>query len=176
MGTWKKIAEAFGRARELHPNKNPVKGRYLEDGTLELSQKADSPLDDAQFSPSRRDDPAVEEAYRRGIEQGREINQAINNASISRGGSTPEERETWRHWGEARRTDDNLKQNASDEWDEAFARRKQRVRDWYGKDYPQDMAEEGAEAFEKQLWELVDDLKAKGVPAQDILNRIKGND
>ena len=37
------------------------------------------------------------------------------------------------------------------------------------------MAEEGAEAFEKQLWELVDELKAKGVSAQDILNRIKGN-
>lgn len=176
MGTWKKIAEAFGRARELHPNRNPVKGRYLDDGTLELSQKADSPLDDAQFAPSRREDPAVEEAYLRGIDQGREINRAINNASIRAGGSTPEERETWRHWGEAQTTDNNLKQNASDEWDEAFARRKQSVRDWYGKDYPQDMAEEGAEAFEKQLWELVDELKAKGVPAQDILNRIKGTD
>lgn len=175
MSTWKKIAEAFGRARELHPNKNPMKGRYLEDGTLELSQQADSPLDDAQFAPSRRDNPAVEEAYLRGIKQGREINRAINNASIRHGGSTPEERETWRHWGEAHLTDENLKQNASDEWDKAFARRKQSVRDWYGKDYPQDMAEEGAEAFEKQLWEYVDELKAKGVPAQDILNRLKGN-
>lgn len=175
MGTWKKMAEAFGRARELHPNKNPTKGRVLGDGTLELTQKADSPLDDAQFAPSRLDDPEVEKAYLRGIDQGREINRAINNASIRAGGSTPEERETWRHWGEARRTDDNLKQNASDEWDEAFARRKQSVRDWYGKDYPQDMAEEGAEAFEKQLWEYVDQLKAKGVPAQDILNRLKGN-
>ena len=37
------------------------------------------------------------------------------------------------------------------------------------------MAEKGAEAFEKQLWEYVDQLKAKGVPAQDILNRLKGN-
>lgn len=175
MGTWKKIAEAFGRARELHPNRNPMKGRVLEDGTVELTQKADSPLDDAQFAPSRREDPAVEEAYLRGIDQGRDINRAINNASIRAGGSTPEERETWRHWGEDRVTNENLKQNASDEWDEAFARRKQGVHDWYGKDYPQDMAEEGAEAFEKQLWELVDELKARGVPAQDILNRIKGN-
>lgn len=175
MGTWKKIAEAFGRARELHPNRNPMKGRMLDDGTIELTQKADSPLDDAQFAPSRLEDPAVEEAYRRGIDQGRDINRAINNASIRAGGSTPEERETWRHWGEDRVTNENLKQNASDEWDEAFARRKQGVRDWYGKDYPQDMAEEGAEAFEKQLWELVDELKARGVPAQDILNRIKGN-
>lgn len=175
MGTWKKMAEAFGRARELHPNRNPMKGRVLEDGTLELTQKADSPLDDAQFAPSRQEDPAVEEAYLRGINQGRDINRAINNASIRAGGSTPEERETWRHWGEDRVTNENLKQNASDEWDKAFAERKARVKKWYGDDYPQDMAEEGAEAFEKQLWELVDELKAKGVPAQDILNRIKGN-
>lgn len=176
MGTWKKMAEAFGRARELHPNRNPVKGRYRDDGTLELSQKADSPLDDAQFSPSRREDPAVDEAYLRGIKQGADINRAINDASIRAGGITPEERETWRHWGEAHITDNNLKQNASDEWDKAFAERKARVKKWYGEDYPQDMAEEGAEAFEKQLWELVDELKAKGVPAQDILNRIKGID
>ena len=175
MATWKKIAETFGRASELHPNKNPMKGRYLEDGTLELSQKADSPLDYAQASPSRMDDPAVEEAYLRGIEQGREINRAISNASIRGGGSTPEERETWRHWGEARLTDDNLKQNASDEWAKAFAERKAGVKKWYGEDYPQDMAEEGAEAFEKQLWEYVDQLRAKGIPAQDILNRLKGN-
>lgn len=175
MGTWKKIAEAFGRARELHPNKNPMKGQYLEDGTLELSQQADSPLDDAQFAPSRRTDPAVEEAYLRGIQQGRDINRAISGASIRKGGTTPEEREAWRNLGEDRITDYNLKQNASDEWDKAFVRRKQSVRDWYGKDYPQDMAEEGAEAFEKQLWEYVDQLRARGVPAQDILNRLKGN-
>lgn len=176
MGTWKKMAEAFGRARTLHPNKNPVTGRRLEDGTLEFTQRADSPLDDAQFAPSRMDDPAVEEAYRRGVAQGLDINRAINGASIRKGGSTPEEREAWRNLGEDRITDYNLEQNASDEWDKAFARRKQGVRDWYGKDYPKDMAEEGAEAFEKQLWEYIDELKAKGVSAQDILNRIKGND
>ena len=174
MGTWKKIAEAFGRARELHPNKNPIEGRRLEDGTLEFTQRADSPLDDAQFAPSRWDDPEVEKAYLRGIDQGREINRAINGASIRQGGSTPEQRENWRDLGEDRLTDYNLRQNASDEWDEAFARRKSRVKNWYGKDYPQDMAEEGAEAFEKQLWEYVDQLRAKGVPAQDILNRLKG--
>lgn len=175
MATWKKMAEAFGRARELHPNKNPIKGRRLEDGTLEFTQRADSPLDDAQFAPSRWDDPEVEKAYLRGADQGREINRAINGASIRQGGSTPEQRENWRDLGEDRLTDYNLEQNASDEWDKAFARRKQGVRDWYGKDYPQDMAEEGAEAFEKQLWEYVDQLRAKGVPAQDILNRLKGN-
>lgn len=176
MGTWEKLAEAFGRARELHPNRNPMKGRMLDDGTLELTRKADSPLDYAQSAPSRLEDPAVEEAYLRGIDQGREINRAINDASIRAGGSTPEERETWRHWGEDRVTNENLKQNASDEWDKAFAERKRSVRDWYGKNYPQDMAEEGAEAFEKELWEIVDELKAKGVSAQDILSRIKGND
>ena len=176
MPNWtkmKKMAEAFGRARELHPNKNPVKGRTLDDGTLELTQKADSPLDDAQFAPSRREDPAVEEAYLRGIEQGREINRAINDASISAGGSTPEERETWRHWGEDRLTNENLKQNISDEWDEAFARRKQGVRDLYGKDYPQDMAEEAADAFEKDLWRVIDELRNKGMTGNDILDMLR---
>ena len=171
--TMKKMAEAFGRARELHPNKNPTKGRVLDDGTIELTQKADSPLDDAQFSPARREDPEVEEAYRRGIEQGQEINRAINDASIQAGGSTPEERETMRHWGEARLTDENLKQNASDEWDEAFARRKESVRNWYGKDYPKDMAEEGADAFEEQLWQAIDELKANGHSGNDILDMLR---
>lgn len=176
MPNWskiKKVAEAFGRARELHPNRNPIKGRELEDGTLELTQKADSPLDDAQFAPSRREDPAVEEAYLRGIEQGRAINRAINDASIHAGGSTPAERESWRHWGEDRITNENLKQNASDEWDKAFAERKARVKKWYGDNYPQDMAEEGADYFEKKLWEVVDELKANGKSGNEILDMLR---
>lgn len=224
MGTWKKMAEAFGRARALNPNKNPTKGKVLKDGTIELTQKADSPLDDAQFSKSRWD-RSVDEAFKAGTRAGQDIkrqaqippearriwenydfdyersygprdayDRAVERARTSEADDLPASAEEFedrygfavdgdlpdqaarRESAEDALTDERLKQNASDEWDEAFARRKQSVRDWYGKDYPEDMAEEGAEAFEKQLWELVDDLKAKGVSAQDILNRIKGND
>lgn len=170
MSTWKKMAEAFGRARALNPNRNPMKGRTLEDGTVELSRKADSPLDYAQSSEARFDRD-VDDAFKSGVKAGQDIDARVRTPGVDR-----EDRAAMRESLEDDLTDRRLEQNASDEWDEAFARRKQGVRDWYGKDYPQDMAEEGAEAFEKQLWDLVDELKAKGVSAQDILNRIKGND
>lgn len=169
MGTWKKMAEAFGRARTLNPNKNPMKGRGLEDGTVELTQKADSPLDYARFSEARFDCD-VDDAFKAGVRAGQDIDAPTRMPGVAR-----EDRAAMRESLEDDLTDRRLEQNASDEWDKAFARRKQGVRDWYGKDYPQDMAEEGAEAFEKQLWEYVDQLRAKGVPAQDILNRLKGN-
>ena len=164
MATWKKIAEAFGRAtqdpsatrrgREMIFNTNTVKTR--PDGTKSGVSDTDEQL-----------------AFDRGaLEAADDLGKAIEDNDIP-GRSDAIQRQFDN--ATTRRTDRNLKQNASDEWDEAFARRKQGVRDWYGKDYPQDMAEEGAEAFEKQLWEYVDQLKAKGVPAQDILNRLKGN-
>lgn len=165
MGTWKKIAEAFGRAvqdpaatrrgRDMVFNTNTVKTR--PDGTKSGVFDTDTQL-----------------AFDRGaLEAGADLGKAIeaNGEIADHSGAIQRQFDN----ATARRTNNNLKQNAADEWDKAFARRKQGVRDWYGEDYPQDMAEEGAEAFEKQLWEYVDQLKAKGVPAQDILNRLKGN-
>lgn len=158
MSTWKKMAEAFGRAMKdpsaSREGKDLVKKAVtIDDGMPDIIERLDR---DIAYTKGRRD--------------------ASAETSIEEMSKPPEERRRLFDERSDRRTDDNLKQNASDEWDEAFARRKQGVRDWYGKDYPQDMAEEGAEAFEKQLWDLVDELKAKGISAQDILNRIKGND
>lgn len=156
MGNWKKIAEAFGRAMKdpsaSREGKDLVnKAITIDDGMPDIIERLDR---DIAYTKGRRD--------------------ASVETSIEEMGKPYEERRKLFDERSDRRTDDNLKQNASDEWDKAFARRKQSVRDWYGKDYPQDMAEEGAEAFEKQLWEYVDQLRAKGVPAQDILDILKG--
>lgn len=157
MSNWKKIAEAFGRAMK-DPGAS-CEGKDLVNKAITINDDMSDPITkldrDIAYTKGRRD--AIAESSIDAIDK-----------------PVKEQRELFDERSD-RRTDDNLKQNASDEWDKAFARRKQSVRDWYGKDYPQDMAEEGAEAFEKQLWEYVDELKAKGVPAQDILNRLKGN-
>lgn len=157
MSKWKKIAEAFGRAMQdpdaSREGKDLVnKAITIDDGMPDIIERLDR---DIAYTKGRRD--------------------ASVETSIEELGKPLEERHKLFDERSDRRTDDNLKQDASDEWDKAFARRKQGVRDWYGKDYPQDMAEEGAEAFEKLLWEYVDQLRARGVPAQDILNRLKGN-
>ena len=162
MGTWKKMAEAFGRAT----------GQTRDFGGAKQSA--------LKAWHEHRDD-ALGDEFRKGYYAGRkDLNKAEARAKDLQDdgviGSLEDITNDEVDLANDVRTDKNLRQNASDEWDEAFARRKQGVRDWYGKDYPQDMAEEGAEAFEKQLWDLVDELKAKGVSAQDILDRIKGND
>ena len=153
MSTWKKIAEAFGRATQ-----DPSTTRRGREMIYNTVKTGDFDTDE-QIAFGRG---ALEGAY--------DLGEAIKGNGVP-GRSDAIQRQFDN--ATTLRTDRNLKQNASDEWDEAFARRKQGVRDWYGKDYPQDMAEEGAEAFEKQLWEYVDQLRAKGVPAQDILNRLK---
>lgn len=162
MGTWKKMAEAFGRAA----------GQNKSFGAADQSA--------LKAFHEHRDD-ALGDEFRRGYYAGRkDLNKAETRAKDLQDdgvvGSLDQITDDELDLANDVRTDKNLRQNAKDEWDEAFARRKQAVRDWYGEDYPQDMAEKGAEAFEKQLWKLVGDLKAKGVSAQDILSRIKGND
>ena len=167
MGTWKKMAEAFGRA--FGQNNGPIK-EDLSDTELSVLKAFD-----------RHRDDAIGDEFRRGARYGiRDRADAETRAETlqdagERGSLKDLTGKELDHINDVR-TDKNLRKNVFDEWDEAFARRKQGVRDWYGKDYPQDMAEEGAEAFEKQLWEYVGQLRAKGIPAQDILNRLKGND
>lgn len=171
MGTWKKMAEAFGRA--VNSPTATARGRNLVYNSKTVKS---APGDVDPWTGKRPSDlPPEQHAFLNGLDEGERIN-GVATDDLGKGLDDAKRVGEYRDKVEDSYTDRRLEQDASDEWDEAFARRKQGVRDWYGKDYPQDMAEEGAEAFEKQLWELVDDLKAKGVPAQDILNRIKGND
>lgn len=170
MGTWKKMAEAFGRA--VNSPSATARGQNLVNRSETVRS---TPGDVAPLTGERPSDLSPEQlAYLKGWDDGERINgTAIDD--LGEGLDDVDRVGEYRDNIEDAYTDKRLRDNASDEWDKAFARRKQGVRDWYGKDYPQDMAEEGAEAFEKQLWEYVDQLRAKGVPAQDILNRIKGN-
>lgn len=169
MGTWKKIAEAFGKAAN-RPGATP--------GGRDIVYNSKTWKDRPGDVQPRYDDTPEQRAMKEGWQQGRDEYYGARELADEKGldRNDPKALEEMADEISDRESDARLEQNASDEWDEAFARRKQGVRDWYGKDYPKDMAEEGAEAFEKQLWDLVDELKAKGVSAQDILNRIKGND
>lgn len=171
MGTWKKMAEAFGRA--VNSPTATARGRALVNNSKTVKS---TPGDVDPWTGERPSGlPPEQQAYLKGWDEGERINEATTG-DLGEGLNDAKRVGEYRDKVEDSYTDYRLRQNASDEWDRAFAERKQGVRDWYGKDYPQDMAEEGAEAFEKQLWDLVDELKAKGVSAQDILNRIKGND
>lgn len=170
MGTWKKMAEAFGRA--FNSPTATARGRALINNSETVKS---TPGDVDPWTGKRPSDlPPEQRAYLKGYDDGERINDAVIS-DLGEDVADVERADRYRDKVEDSYTDRRLEQNASDEWDAAFARRKQGVRDWYGEDYPQDMAEKGAEAFEKQLWEYVDQLKAKGVPAQDILNRLKGN-
>lgn len=70
-------------------------------------------------------------------------------------------------------TNKRLRDTRKDEWDDAFKSAKEHVKRGYGDSYPEDMAEEGADAFEKQLWDVIDELKAKGRSTEDILGALK---
>lgn len=171
MATWKKMAEAFGRAFS-----SPTSTTRGLDMINRSKTVRSTPGDVDPWTGERPSDlPPEQRAFLKGFDEGERINGVVAD-DLGKDLDDAKRAGKYRDEVEDSYTDRRLEQNASDEWDEAFARRKQGVRDWYGKTYPQDMAEEGAEAFEKELWEIVDELKAKGVSAQDILNRIKGND
>lgn len=170
MGTWKKMAESFGRA--YNSPTATTRGRALI-GNSEIVKS--TPGDVAPLTGERPSNLTPEQrAYLKGYDDGGRINGTVID-DLGEDATDVRRAGRYRDEVEDSYTDRRLEQNASDEWDKAFASRKRGVRDWYGKDFPQDMAEQGAEAFEKQLWEYVDQLRAKGVPAQDILNRLKGN-
>ena len=169
MGTWKKMAEAFGKAAN-RPGATPG-GRDLVYNSNTWQHRSGDVQPRYDDTPAQR---GMKEGWQRGRDEYYAARQLADEKGLDRNDPKALE-EMADEWSDVE-SDARLERTASDEWDKAFARRKQGVRDWYGKDYPEDMAEEGAEAFEEQLWKLVDELKAKGVPAQDILNRIKGND
>ena len=71
-------------------------------------------------------------------------------------------------------TDRNLEKDFDEGLNSAIARRKQDVKDWYGKDFPKAMVDEGADTFEEDLWRVIGELRDKGMSGADILNVLKG--
>lgn len=74
-----------------------------------------------------------------------------------------------------RRTNKSLEKEFDEGFRSAIARRKQDVKDWYGKDFPKDMVDEGADTFEEDLWRVIGELRDKGMSGADILNVLKGS-
>lgn len=165
MANWKKMAEAFGRAVQ-DPERSRAGDRLVRNAATRFER------------PREKYEPEYDRVTREPwTDEAQDVNRAFVKGELHGWKDASDAKNAGKDFDEMTETRSNatLKQTASDEWDDAFARRKQDVRDQYGKDYPQDLAEEGADAFEKQLWEAVDALKAQGVSAQDILDMLKGN-
>lgn len=165
MANWKKMAEEFGRA--LAHSKGAIKDNPsgTERSVLEVFDKhKDDDVGDA-FSTG----------YRTGTQEriGAESHAETAQAEGVRGSLQRLTDEQLDHINDTR-TDVTLDDDFDKEFKAAIERRKQGVKDRFGKDYPQDMAQEGADTFEEDLWNVIDELRAKGMSGNDILNILKG--
>ena len=152
MANWKKMAEAFGRA--VNSPTATARGQALVNKSKAIKS-----------GPEQR-------AYQKGYDEG----ELINGASIDDLGEGLDDTKLvgeYRDKIEDAYTDKRLRDTRKDEWDDAFKSAKGHVKRGYGNSYPEDMADEGADAFEKQLWDVIDDLKAQGRSVEDILGALK---
>jgi hypothetical protein len=150
------MAEAFGRAMAERGKDTPASKVVGESKTLKDLNKIGSK---SQANPEQR-------AYLEGHENGGPDNYY---AAKERGGDYEKRIDEL----EDENSDAALAANRQKEWDDAFKSAKERVKRGYGDSYPEDMAEEGADAFEKQLWDVIDELKAQGRSVEDILGALK---
>ena len=162
MANWKKMAEAFGRAIQ-NPGLSEG-GRHMVFNSKTVKTRPD--VTDPRA-------PATEEqiAFDRGA-----LDAAHDLANILEKSDVPDNSDViQRQFDKAMtdRTNRALKRTREQEWDDAFKSAKEHVKRGYGDSYPEDMAEEGADAFEKQLWDVIDDLKAQGRSVEDILGALK---
>lgn len=165
MAMWKKIAEAFGRAAYGKNNAEKPIVKWARD-------RFDKDVD-------RYADPeasARAEAFARGQDEAWMDAQEIKRKmGMDKYRANPDEAERrMDELGEVH-TDERLEQDFDEGFNSAIKRRKQDAKDFYGKDYPQDMAEEGADTFEEDLWRVIDELRDKGMSGNDILNTLKGS-
>lgn len=168
MANWKKMAEAFGRAM----SERVGNGNRAARAAVNESEIAKAAHNGVTVDP---DIDAIR-AYRKGQSEG------VDNYIAGRERAPlPPSREEPRRSDVSRKiseiedenTDDALVANRQKEWDDAFKSAKEHVKRGYGDSYPEDMASEGADAFEKQLWDVIDDLKAQGRSVEDILGALK---
>ena len=157
MANWKKMAEAFGRAMAERGTDTPASKVVAKSKTLKDLDKIGSK---SQASPEQR-------AYLEGHE-----NSGQDNYYAAKGRGGDYEKRIAEI--EDENSDAALEQEFDKEFKSAIERRKQGVKDSYGKDYPRDMAGEGADTFEKDLWNVIEGLRATGMSGSDILNMLKG--
>ena len=143
MANWKKMAEAFGRAISERAKDTPASKAVANSKTVKDIDKIGYMY---QANPEQR-------AYLEGALHGGEDNYY---AAKERGGDYEKRIDEL----EDENSDFRLAQNRQKEWDDAFKSAKEHVKRGFGDSYPEDMAGEGADAFEKQLWDVIDELKA----------------
>lgn len=152
MANWKKMAEAFGRA--VNSPTATARGQELINKSKAIKS-----------GPEQR-------AYQKGYDEAERIN-AASIDDLGEGLDDVERVGKYRDEVEDAYTDKRLRDTRKDEWDDAFKSAKEHVKRGYGDSYPEDMAGEGADAFEKQLWDIIGELKAQGRSVEDILGALK---
>lgn len=158
MAMWKKMAEAFGRAMSERAKDTPASKVVSESKTIKDLDKIGYLH---QTSPEQR-------AYLEGHEHGGPDNYY---AAKERGGDYEKRIDEI----EDENSDSRLAKEFDEGFNSAIARRKQDVKDFYGKDHPEDLVEEGADTFEEDLWRVIGELRGKGMSGVDILNVLKGS-
>ena len=171
MAIWKKMANAFGRA--VNDPGATKKGRDI----VFKSKTAKDRYGDTDYHGS---DTPEQRAFKQGMAEGEEeFGIARTGAQERYDGEDPDVRRDVESDEFERREDWTTDQRLEKEFDEGFnsaiKRRKQDVKDWYGKDFPQDKVEEGADTFEEDLWRVIGELRDKGMTGNDILNILKGS-
>lgn len=166
MANWKKMAEAFGRA--MNRPGATEKGRELVQNSNTWKHRA------GDIQP-RGDDTPAQRGMKEGWRRGEDDYYGAKDLAGERGldPNDPKVREQMADEIIDNDTDAGLVLNRQKEWDDAFKSAKEHVKRGYGGSYPEDMTDEGADAFEKQLWDVIDELKAQGRSVEDILGALK---
>lgn len=169
MAMWKKMADAFGRAV-----KDPGATQKGRDLVFE-SKTVKNRVGDADY---HGDDTPAQRAFKRGMAEGEEEEGIARTGAQERyKGDDPDVRRDVESDEFERREDWTTDQRLEKDFDDAFKynlkRRKQDIIDKYGEGYSKEMAEEGAESFERMLWEAIDELKADGKSGNEILDMLR---
>lgn len=161
MAMWKKMANAFGRA--VNDPGATQKGRDL----VFESKTVKNRIGDLDYHGE--DTPAQRE-FKRGMAEGEEEFGIARTGGQERyDGEDPDVRRDIESDEFERREDWTTDQRLEEEFDDAFKsnikRRKDKVRDGFG--------DESADAFEDQLWNVIDELKANGKSGNEILDMLR---
>ena len=176
MANWKKMAEAFGRAFMAD---NSTKGGRKLIGKTEMYKNLDG-----NVAPGQTVNPGNSpegQAFQRGVNDANRIDRAAWDEGLDYE-TNPKEAGDYKakmreQLSDARLRDERFGRGEGPEkdkeWDDAFESAKGHVKRGYGDSYPEDLADEGADTFEKQLRDVIDGLKAQGRSVEDILGALK---
>lgn len=161
MASWKKMAEAFGRAL-ADPSTSREGRRLIKAGKRELTDARLKPTGNGlRIEPSNpRYDKDVADAYTRG-----EIGGIQDDMENIQKGYDREERSKLFDERTEQRTDEALNK----EWDDAFNQSSAKF-----KDQSASLTDEDADVWRSELLRTIDILRKRGFSDGDILKTIKG--